>query len=215
MLKGYGRIGDLGAAELMFEVMAADRDQRPDVVALNSILDACVRNGDLRRAVEILEQVIHMHMIGDGHQVYTILGMYLHDVELRFSVEGWVELTLLLAVVVGGVLSCVEFVVPFDFCFSLNLFTTVSLACQVVFLLLPLMVLGSLVFVVILVPLSPSLPPPLSLSRNSHSGERLSPEQATDLRPSPGLGVLVFHEEALGGRGGRRGGCDLRRRRSG
>ncbi|CBN79142.1 conserved unknown protein [Ectocarpus siliculosus] len=56
MLKGYGRIGDLGAAELMFEVMAADRDQRPDVVALNSILDACVRNGDLRRAVEILEQ---------------------------------------------------------------------------------------------------------------------------------------------------------------
>lgn len=57
MLKGYGRIGDLGAAELMFELMAADSDQRPDVVALNSILDACVRNGDLRRAVEILEQV--------------------------------------------------------------------------------------------------------------------------------------------------------------
>ncbi|CAN0302708.1 unnamed protein product, partial [Ectocarpus fasciculatus] len=64
MLKGYGRMGDLGAAELMFEVMAADRDQRPDVVALNSILDACVRNGDLRRAVEILEQVIDR--IGDG-----------------------------------------------------------------------------------------------------------------------------------------------------
>lgn len=57
MLKGYGRIGDLGAAELMFEVIAADSDQQPDVVALNSILDACVRNGDLRRAVEILEQV--------------------------------------------------------------------------------------------------------------------------------------------------------------
>lgn len=57
MLKGYGRAGDLGAAELMFELMANDRDQKPDVVALNSLLDACVRNGDLRRAVAILEQV--------------------------------------------------------------------------------------------------------------------------------------------------------------
>ena len=57
MLKGYGRTGDIGAAELMFELMASDRDQKPDVVALNSLLDACVRNGDLRRAVEVLEQV--------------------------------------------------------------------------------------------------------------------------------------------------------------
>ena len=57
MLKGYGRTGDIGAAELMFELMANDPDQRPDVVALNSLLDACVRNGDLRRAVEVLEQV--------------------------------------------------------------------------------------------------------------------------------------------------------------
>lgn len=57
MLKGYGRAGDLGGAELMYELVANDRDQKADVVALNSLLDACVRNGDLRRAVEILEQV--------------------------------------------------------------------------------------------------------------------------------------------------------------
>ena len=61
MLKGYGRAGDLGGAELMFELMANDRDQRPDVVALNSLLDACVRNSDLRRAVEILDQVCRVN----------------------------------------------------------------------------------------------------------------------------------------------------------
>ncbi|CAM9745245.1 unnamed protein product, partial [Sphacelaria rigidula] len=57
MLKGYGRAGDLGGAEVMFSLMCDDKDQKPDVVALNSLLDACVRNGDLRRAVEVLEQV--------------------------------------------------------------------------------------------------------------------------------------------------------------
>lgn len=61
MLKGYGRVGDLGGSEVMFELMCHDKDQKPDVVALNSLLDACVRNNDMRRAVEILEQV-HMYI---------------------------------------------------------------------------------------------------------------------------------------------------------
>lgn len=58
MLCGYGREGDLGGSEVMFDLMSNDLDRRPDVVALNSLLDACVRNGDVRRAVQILEQVL-------------------------------------------------------------------------------------------------------------------------------------------------------------
>ncbi|CAM9972345.1 unnamed protein product, partial [Discosporangium mesarthrocarpum] len=57
MLKGYGHSGDLTRAQLMFDLMARDRDYQPDVVALNSLLDACVRNGDTAQAVSLLELV--------------------------------------------------------------------------------------------------------------------------------------------------------------
>ncbi|CAM9247650.1 unnamed protein product, partial [Phaeothamnion confervicola] len=57
LIKGYGRAGDLPAAERAFAAMLADMRTCADVAAVNCLLDACAKNGDMKRAVELLEEV--------------------------------------------------------------------------------------------------------------------------------------------------------------
>ncbi|CAM9493298.1 unnamed protein product [Chrysoparadoxa australica] len=57
MLKGYGKAGNITKSKDMFDLMLSDLDMLPDVVALNTFLDASVRNGELKLAVETLQQV--------------------------------------------------------------------------------------------------------------------------------------------------------------
>jgi pentatricopeptide repeat protein len=55
MIKGLGKAGDMEGVTEMWEAMLDDPDALPDVIALNAVLDACIRNGNFKLALHILD----------------------------------------------------------------------------------------------------------------------------------------------------------------
>ncbi|KAG5182086.1 hypothetical protein JKP88DRAFT_319758 [Tribonema minus] len=66
MIKGYGRVGNLEAARAAFGALLRDPRACPDVVALNSYLDACVRCGDLPAALSTLDAAAQNLAVGSS-----------------------------------------------------------------------------------------------------------------------------------------------------